>query len=191
MSALARAAAALALAGCASLPAAPKPSPEAAPWAQARDGASRHVKLYDGFATRAFATATWESPAVRAERLALVADWKAMSAEERAAAKAADDSDASSYDEFTLALFTPDRADNDLDAARTAWRVAVADAAGDRLPVRVEQVRSDALLRTLYPDVGDFDVVYRLRFNRREGAPLAPPFTLRVAGPRGMLEFVY
>jgi hypothetical protein len=187
-----RAAAALALLllGCASLPERPQPRPDEGPWGTIRTQNTRNVKLYDGLAVRAFATATWDSPAAREARAARVADWKAMSPAEREAWLSAERAAAAGGEEFTLALFTPERADNDLALPGTAWRVALVRADGtESLPVRVEEVRADTLLRTLYPAIGDFDVVYRLRFEA--APPLASPFTLRLAGPRGQIDFPY
>jgi hypothetical protein len=54
------------------------------------------------------------------------------------------------------------------------------------------ELRPDALVRTLYPDVGDFDLVYRIRFPRPAATQTwNEPFSLRIAGPRGRLEFPF
>jgi hypothetical protein len=58
--------------------------------------------------------------------------------------------------------------------------------------VQVRAVTADALVRTLYPRIGDFDTVYRVRFRRGAGAPLGQrAFLLRMAGPRGRLDFPF
>jgi hypothetical protein len=114
---------------------------------------------------------------------------KAMTPIERSALQAAEDGAAAAVDEFTLTIFTSDRADNDLDASTTNWRVALVSAAGEVLPAQVTQLRADALVRELYP-VGDFDFVYRIRFPR-QAALGTEPFVLRIAGPRGKMEFPF
>jgi hypothetical protein len=184
----------LAIAGCGVVgrvaDAEPKPGPQEGAWAEARRRFTRDAKLYDGLTMRAFATVIYDAPEVRAARVDRVAAWKAMTPAERAALESAERAAAARFEEFTVSLVTGDRNDNDLDSPRTAWRVALVPAQGpESLPVDVEQVPADALLRTLYPRVGDFDVVYRVRFARVDG--LAPPFALRMAGPRGRMEFAY
>ncbi|MFL5261816.1 MAG: hypothetical protein ACJ79L_05370, partial [Anaeromyxobacteraceae bacterium] len=68
----------------------------------------------------------------------------------------------------------------------------VLEGEGELLPDKIEAIRTDATLRTLYPTIGDFDVVYRVRFARRPGTPLADRvFTLRLASAHGRLEFPF
>jgi hypothetical protein len=44
----------------------------------------------------------------------------------------------------------------------------------------------------LYPDVGDFDVVYRVRFPRWPGEPLSGrPFTLRLSSALGKMDLEF
>jgi hypothetical protein len=184
----------LALAGCGHVPTPgtqPVPGPDEGAWAVERDAHTRSVKLYDGLATRAFATATWEAPSVRTARAERTATWKAMTAEERAKALAAEDAAASSFDEFTISLFTADHNDNDLTFSQTVWRISIVAADGtESIGPKVTEVRADALVRTLYPYVGDFDTVYRVRFARRPEAT-EKPFVLRIAGPRGRMDFPF
>jgi hypothetical protein len=183
----------LALGACSHVPtpgAEPKPGPDEGAWAQAREMQTRAVRLYDGLALRAFATVVWESPEVRTARVDRLATWKAMTDVERAAARRAEDDVAASFDEFTVALFTPDKNDNDLDANQSSWRLAVVTPTGEALPVKVTQYRVDSLLRTLYPRIGDFDVVYRVRFPKQAGLGQTP-FVFRMAGPRGKMDFPF
>ena len=50
-----------------------------------------------------------------------------------------------SYDDFVVSLFTPTPADNDLDAPKSIWRVAlVVPGEGEALPVRVFQMKADS-----------------------------------------------
>jgi hypothetical protein len=175
------------------LDASPKPSPEDGAWAEQRERWSRKASVYDGFAMRALATATYQAPELRRARAERIAAWKAMTPQEREALLAQEEAEVAQFDEFLVSMATADPADNDLDSRATAWRVAlVLPGAPDAVATEVVDVRADAQLRTLYPHVGDFDVAYRIRFPRASGSQTwTGPFTLRLAGPRGRLEFFF
>ena len=186
---------ALVLAGCAQIPfTQPQPTPPAdeGTWAVVRDRATRGGKLYDGLGANAFVRAVYLASDVREARVARLGLWTAMTAEERARLLGAEEEEAAQYDDFVLSLFTPAPADNDLDAPRSIWRVAlVVPGEGEALPVRVFQMKADSTLRALYPSIGDFDVVYRVRFARWQPALGGRPFTLRFGGARGLLDLNY
>ncbi len=169
----------------------PRPPPDEGAWAAARDAATRTGKLYDGLSTNAFVRAVYLSRTVRDARVARVATWKVLTVEETDRLLASEHDEADSFEDFQIALFTPTPADNDLDSSTSVWRVAlVVPGEPDRLPVGIEQVRADSMLRTLYPHVGDFDIVYRVRFPRK--APLdGRAFVLRLAGAKGRLDLQY
>jgi hypothetical protein len=166
----------------------PLPKPEEGEWPAERDRFTRGVKVYDRFDDKAFATATYQALPVRLARVNRLAEWKRMTPEERAALEATERAEAEKGEEILLAFFTANFAANDLDSRTSVWRVALeVPGQGDLLPSRIEQVRKDATLQTLYPYVGHFDVVYRVRFPRWKGPqPLAEiPFDLRIAGALG------
>jgi hypothetical protein len=169
----------------------PRPPADEGAWATARDRMTRGGKIYDGLATNAFAHAVYLTRELREARVARVAAWKAMSVEETERLLVAERDDATRHEEFLVSLFTPTPSDNDLDAGKSVWRVAlVLPGAGDLLPETIQQVRADAMLRALYPEIGDFDVVYLIRFARRQ--PLeGRSFVLRLAGARGRLDLQY
>jgi hypothetical protein len=171
----------------------PKPSPEDGAWALQRDLWTRKASVYDGFAMRVLAAATYQAPEVRRTRAERTAQWKAMTAPERGAVLAQEEGELATFDEFLLWITTSDPSDNDLTSRDTAWRIALVLPGGvEVLAQDVVELRSDALLRTLYPDIGDFDLVYRLRFQRPPGVQTwTGPFSLRIAGPRGRLEFPF
>jgi hypothetical protein len=158
----------------------------------ARRRALRSGKLYDGFTTNAFVTTVYQSREVREARVARVAAWKVMTGEETEKLLATERAEADRYEDFLVFLWTPDRLDADLESLRSVWRVAlVVPGEPDRLPAeRSHEVRTDAMLRQLYPEIGDFDTVYRVRFARTQ--PLdGRPFTFRMAGAKGRLDFQY
>jgi hypothetical protein len=195
MSALRRPAALAALLalGCSTaLPRQPVPGREEGDWAEARHRFTRSTKVYDRFDDKAFATATYQALPVRLARAARIAEWKRMTVKEREALLAEERAEAEKYDDFLLAFFVgADFAANDLDAPRSVWRVAlVVPGEGEALPVQIRQVRQDSDLTGLYPYIGHFDVVYRVRFARWAGQkPLAElPFVLRIAGALGKVD---
>ena len=181
--------------GCAEVPFTgpqPNPPPNQGDWAVVRERATRSGKLYDGLGTNAFIHAVYQASDVRQARVSRLAVWKAMTDAERDRLLAAENTDAAQYDDFVVSLFTPERADNDLDAIQSIWRVAlVVPGEGERLPVGVSQLRADSTLRALYPGIGDFDVVYRVRFARWDPPLAQRRFTLRVAGARGRIDLDY
>jgi hypothetical protein len=69
---------ALLLPSCQYLTSTPDPSTKEGAWAEARDAATRTAKLYDLLNDVAFATATFQSPAVRVARVDRLAQWKGM-----------------------------------------------------------------------------------------------------------------
>jgi hypothetical protein len=168
-----------------------RPSTNEGAWAEARDRATRNAKLYDVLDDVAFATATYQSPAVRAARVDRMAEWKGSLPAERKAALDRENAEAAEGEEFLLAFFTDDRRANDLATDRGTWRVALL-VNGDEpaLPVKVSPVKKDPTLQTLYPWITEFDTMYRVRFPRFPGSkPLAElPFTLRIAGALGALD---
>ncbi len=169
----------------------PRPPSNEGDWAAARDAATRTGKLYDGLTTNAFVRTVYQSRDVRDARVARVAAWKVLTAPETEKLLATEHDEAERYDDFLVFLFTPDRLDNDLDTLRSVWRVAlVVDGQPDRLPEGGRELRVDAMLRELYPAIGDFDTVYRLRF-RRDPAVAGRPAVLRMAGAKGRLDFPY
>ncbi|BDG08861.1 hypothetical protein [Anaeromyxobacter paludicola] len=191
MRALAAAALALVLAGCHwHIPNIERKKDEG-PWGAVRDRWSRHDELYDRFDTRAFADALFLAPEVRSARADRVAAWKSMTQAERSALASDEHVEAEAYDDFVVALFTPDKGENDLGDKRSPWRIALVLPDGEVLPDRVDELDPGASPRALYPFLGDFQVLYRVRFVRFTGraALETMPFSLRIAGPSGKLEF--
>ncbi|HZY03608.1 MAG TPA: hypothetical protein VFF02_08910, partial [Anaeromyxobacteraceae bacterium] len=104
---------------------------------------------------------------------------------------AAERAEGERWEEFLIAFYTNDRQANDLASTQSVWRLALAVDGGEFLPTaRPEIVRSDATVTGLYPYVGQFDVVYRVRFPRWNGErPLHHiPFTLVVASALAKVE---
>jgi hypothetical protein len=181
----------LLLSACTYVGTATKPSTNDGAWAEARDRATRTAKLYHQLDDVAFATATYQSPAVRAARVDRMAEWKGSLPAERKAALDKENAEAAEGEDFLLAFFADDRRANDLATDRGTWRVAlVVNGDEQALPVKVSPVKKDPTLQALYPYVTEFDTMYRVRFPRFPGTkPLAElPFKLRIAGALGALD---
>ncbi len=173
------------------LPKEPVPGTNQGPWAAERDRFTRTTRIYDKCDDKAFATATYQAPPVRAARVARLAVWRGLTDQERDARLAAERDDAARFEDFLLAFYTADRRANDLDATPSTWRVVLLAPDGAQLaPLKIEEVRIDPTLQQLYPYIGNFDVVYHLRFPRWNGPqPLEQvPFTLQLAGALGKVE---
>jgi hypothetical protein len=184
---------ALAALGCATSMLERQPEPSAAErrWAEERGRFTRSTKMYDLFDDQAFATATWQAPAVREARVLQLAAWKDLTAAEREKLLAAERAEAERYEDFFLAFYTSDRRANDLSSPRSSWRIALAvPGEGEMLPERVEAVTIDPTLEALYPYLGKFDLAYRIRFPRWTGdRPLVEvPFELVIGGALGKIE---
>lgn len=167
------------------------PSTHEGAWAEARDGATRTAKLYDILDDVAFATATWQSEAVRTARVERMAVWKGMLPAEKEAALAKERAEAAEGEEFLLAFFTDERKANDLATDRGTWRVSlIVNDREEAVASKISLVKRDPALLVLYPYITEFDTVYRVRFPRWAGArPLSQvPFRLRLAGVLGALE---
>jgi hypothetical protein len=185
---------ALLLTSCQFLTSTPDPSTKEGAWAEARDAATRTVKLYDVLTDVAFATATYQSEAVRTARVERMVQWKGMLPAEKAALLAKERSELAEGEDFLLAFFTDDRRANDLATDRGTWRVAlVVDGSEQALPAKVTLVKRDPTLQALYPYITDFETLYRVRFPKyAKAVPLAEvPFQLRIAGALGTLDLAY
>ncbi|HET7826435.1 MAG TPA: hypothetical protein VFK90_13960 [Anaeromyxobacter sp.] len=185
----AAAAVALALAACPYHPRAPMPRPREGDWARARDSASRRAFLYDGLAHRATATVTYLSPQVREARARRLAEWLDWTPQELESRLAQERAEADAGEEFLVALFTAGPKDNDLDAPRSIWRVALKVGTEDLLASRVTSIGVDATVAGLFPYIGPFDVVYRVIVPHSPSGPIEErPFVLQLASGLGKLE---
>ena len=169
---------------------APVPGTREGDWADQRNLATRRFILYDRFEHRATLTATYLSPTVRAARSRRLSDWLGWTPEELARSLLAEEAEAARYDDFLVALYTADRKANDLDTRSSIWRLALRLEDGQELVSHdAVAVNPDATVRGLFPYIGVFETVYRVRFARAPGAPLAGrPFSLEVASAQGKIE---
>lgn len=176
--------------GCAALhPRQPAPTPLAGEWGIARREATRRLALYDGLVHRATATVTHLALRVREAEVRRLAEWQGWTAEELAARLAREEAEAKAGEEFLVAFYAANPVDNDLDAAKSVWRLAVLVDGGQLRPVSVKAEDVDATLKTLFPYVGPFDTVYRVRFPPSPAGPLqGRSYVLQIASALGKID---
>ncbi len=180
--------AALALAGC-MLHRAPVPQTTEGEWAVQRDVNTRRAFLYDGMNHHATATATLLTLAVREARARRLAEWLGWTPVELEARLAQERADAAQGEEMILSFYAAERRDDDLDAPRSVWRIAVKVDATDLVATRVSAMERNATTLGLYPYVGPFDTVYRVFLPQSPGGPLAGRgFVFEIASARGKLR---
>jgi hypothetical protein len=186
---------ALALGGCGAVqgvkshlpPREPATGPEDRAYVALREGASRRARLYDGFVHRADLNGTWLSPEVRQAGARRLAAWQGWSPAELEAALQADRIEAEKGEQFLLGLYTAEPKHNDLASQASIWHILLDDGTTQAAAATVERMDIDANLRQLFPYIGAFDTVYRVRVPWT-GAPLAGrPFSLQVRGALGPL----
>jgi hypothetical protein len=176
------------LAACVPLPS-PRPRPEEGHWKEERLRWTRKFELYDRLDSRAFAVATYQSPAVRVARATRLAEWKGLSRADTDALLAQEKAEGDRYDDFFLGFFAADTRQNDLVATDTVWRVALVLPNGAQvLPEKIEQLPNDVTVHALYPYLGDFYIPYRIRFPKKLQGDEPSAFVLRLAGAVGKLD---
>jgi hypothetical protein len=174
--------------------AAPNPVPgiQEGTWPAVRNLATRRARLYDQFAHRATITATYLGMAEREARVQRLAEWQGWTEEEKARRLEAERAEAARYEEFLVAFYTSNRKVNDLDVTKSVWRIALKVDGGERVTHDATVLDMDVTVANLFPYIGPFDTVYRIRFDTVAGAPLAGrAFGLELASALGKLELPF
>jgi len=183
--------AAVALAGCGILPHAPIPEVQRGAWPEERDAATRRADIYDGFEHRADVWTIRLTPAVREERARRLAAWLNWSPAELDAKLAQERAENARWDDFVVLLYTADRSWNDLDAPQSIWRILFDMGGGDETVGKATAIGRDATFDALFPMVGPFDTVYRVRFPRFDTELVPRPGVLRFASALGEMRLPY
>ncbi|MBS2030948.1 MAG: hypothetical protein JST54_23800 [Deltaproteobacteria bacterium] len=162
------------------------------------DRYTRHAEIYDGFDTRMFMAATFETPEfvqVRSERMS---SFLGLPAAEAQAVMARDLADASKGIDFFMGVSTAVRKVNDFGTANSIWRISLSTSTGEVTPILIDRIsKPDDNLRGIYFYLGDFWVGYRMVFPSTlpNGQPVIPPgektvtFKLDSALGHAKLEF--
>jgi len=129
-------------------------------------------------------------PLARARRLGEWLGWTQQELDRHLAAEA---TEAARYDDFLVAFYATDRHANDLDAPQSVWRVALVLGEGRELLTHdVTALEANTTLLHLYPYIGVFDTVYRVRFDRVPGPPLSDhTFQLELGSAMGKMEIAF
>jgi hypothetical protein len=172
---------------------APDPAVNEGEWAAVRGSATRRDVIYDRFQHRATATVTYLGPAVREARVRRLGVWLGWSEQELKKNLDAEAAEAARYEDFLVAFYTADRHSDDLDSTRSVWRIALRLESGNELVTHDAHVLdANATMRNLFPYIGPFDTVYRVRFDRAPGEPLSGRrFTLDLASALGKMELTF
>lgn len=190
---LAAAALAVVLAGCGALNTllarSPTPGLREGEWAAVRGDATRRGSVYDGVEHRATVTATHLGLPQREARARRLAEWLGWTPEELEARLAVERAEAAAGEEFLLAFYTAETKANDLDARSSIWRVALEVDEGELIASRIEAIDSDATVTGLFPYIGVFDTIYRVRFPPVAGGPIAGRmFALELSSALGRID---
>ena len=181
-----------ALGACSLVPRAPKPQTTEGEWASKRDAATRRAFLYNAFDHQATATATFLSLEVREARARRLGEWLGWTPAELQARLDQERREAAEGEELFLSFYTSEPKNNDLDAPRSIWRVAVRVDDVDVVARRVTGADRNDNAIGLFPYIGPFDVAYRVLLPAAPGGPLTGrPFVVEIASAVGRLTLDY
>ncbi|NOK16262.1 hypothetical protein [Corallococcus carmarthensis] len=159
------------------------------------DRYSDRQEIYDGFDTRVFAGATFQTPSFRDARIHRRALFQTLPAAKVEQLIAEEQADAEKFYEFFLGVHVNDYRYDDFAHRNSIWRIALVTPAGEITPVEIRRLgRADLNVRAYYPYTSLFWVAYRVRFPKTfaNGQPVIPEGTeqvmLRVASSLGNAE---
>ncbi|NTU59581.1 MAG: hypothetical protein HGA98_00815 [Deltaproteobacteria bacterium] len=152
---------------------------------------TRKAELYEGFDTVAKGWVTWQGPELR--RALVEANIRAYGLEGAAAEAKRRDEERAGIEtlEFHLALYTPKKQWNDLEAGDSLWRLRVDLGDGREVaPSKVTVVPKTDKSPVQYPYVTPWTREYAVVFPKPEGAGTERP-VLVLAGPLGRMKFAF
>jgi hypothetical protein len=156
---------------------------------------SDRAEVYSGFDTRLFSAATFQSGPFREARVRRLAAFKLLPAPEVEALLREERAQAAQTHEFALGVHVNERLYDDFDQPRTIWRIALVTGTAEVVPLEVRRVgRANLDLRAIYPYLGAFWTLYRVRFPTTlpDGSPVITPDTgevlLRVTSSLGRTD---
>jgi hypothetical protein len=158
---------------------------------------TRHGRIRKDYQQVLDLYATFKAPAWRAARVAHLADTQSLSPEarQRLHAEQVKAAEEEPY-EVQLLVTTHDFRENDLSRGESSiWRLVLVDDRGNEVePVEIKRDRRPIeVLRSEYPDMGDFAMAYIVRFPRTIEVlrPDATKFSLKMASVRGAVNLVW
>ncbi|MDY7229463.1 hypothetical protein [Hyalangium rubrum] len=152
-------------------------------------------EIYDGFDTRLFAGASFQTVAFREARVQRQAQFQLLPKSRVEELLAKERAEAEQFHEFFLGVHVNDYRFDDFDQKDSIWRVVMLTPSVEVEPLSITRVgRADLNLRATYPYLGVFWVGYRVRFPKvlPNGAPVIPESAthihLRLASTLGHSE---
>lgn len=160
------------------------------------DKYSDRAEIYDGFDTRLFAGATFQSLEFREARVRRQAEFQVLPKLRVEELLGQERTEEAQYNEFHLGVHLNDHRFEDFaDRKRSIWRIVLVTPEGEVEPVSVERIgRANLDMRATYPYLGVFWVGYRVRFPKvkQDSTPVIPAnishVTLRLASTLGHAE---
>lgn len=105
--------------------------------------------------------------------------------------------DVEHYNNFFVAMYTPNVKWNDLAKPDSIWRLTLIGEKGRAGPAKIVPIKVDENLRAVYPHINRFDLCYLVRFplaDLQENmliTPRSPGFRLRIASALGVAELLW
>lgn len=159
------------------------------------DRYSDRGEIYDGFDTRLFAGATFQTMAFREARVRRLAEFTFLPkprVEEMLAKERAEDAQ---YNDFFVGFHLNESRFEDFTNKDSIWRIVMLTPTVEVEPLSIERIgRAQLSMRAIYPYLGVFWVAYRVRFPKvlPDGTPVIPDSAthvhLRVASTLGHTE---
>jgi hypothetical protein len=157
---------------------------------------SDRAEIYDGFDTRMFAGATFQSLQFREARVRRQGAFQILPPQRVEELLAQERTEEAQYNDFHLGVHVNDyRFEDFANRKRSIWRIVMLTPSGEVEPVSVERIgRANLDMRAMYPYLGVFWVAYRVRFPKvqPDGTPIIADtvshVTLRVASTLGHAE---
>jgi hypothetical protein len=157
---------------------------------------SDRAEIYDGFDTRMFTGATFQTAAFREARVQRLAEFQFLPRPRVEELLTAERTEEAQFNEFHLGVHVNDpRFEDFANRKKSIWRMVMLTPLGEVEPVSVERIgRANLDMRAMYPYLGVFWVAYRVRFPKvlQDGTPIIPEstthVTLRLASTLGHAE---
>jgi len=154
------------------------------------------AEVYDGFDTRIFAAATFQSAAFREARVQRQAEFQFLPKPRVEELLTTERAEETQFNEFHMGVHVNDPKFEDFAIPKKSiWRIVLLTPVGEVEPVSVERIgRSTLDMRAFYPYLGVFWVAYKVRFPKvlKDGTPIIPEsashVTMRLASALGHAE---
>jgi hypothetical protein len=141
------------------------------------DKYSDRGEIYDGFDTRLFAGATFQTMEFREARVKRLAEFQFLPKPRVEELLAKERAEETQFNEFFLGVHVNEPRFEDLSNRHSIWRIVMLTPSVEVEPVSVERIgRANLAMRAMYPYLGVFWVAYRVRFPKvlPDGTPVIP-----------------